>query len=189
MEDAWELLLYVGISLYVYPIWNSIFGKFNNLMLMNPLEFFPGCTLWCKDLSSLTTGWTHNLCAGRRVLITGPPGESLDLNKFMKKLSSRKSDILHIFETSLMPNVRGNRLSLVTGVMQHVMRTLKNSTFARVWVNKVMSYYYENSFMGFPAPVWSSLDPTLRTSSPKYTNNSYNSTQQKTTQSKNGQKT
>lgn len=59
-------------------------------------------------------------------------GEVLGFKQVYEKVIVQKSDIFYIFETSLMPSVIGNRLILITGVMQHVMQTLKNSTFVRV---------------------------------------------------------
>jgi len=52
-------------------------------------------------------GSNHSLCSGSAVLTTGPPEKSLDLNNFMKNLSSRKSGILYSFGTSLIPDLIG----------------------------------------------------------------------------------
>ena len=99
-----------------------------------------------------------------RGLTTWLPGMALDLNNFMKNCFPEKVAYFTILQMSLMSD---NRKQIDSynwcDVTCHVAFGKFHYTFVRAWVNKVMSYYYGNSFMGSLAPAWGSLATSFKT--------------------------
>ena len=88
---------------------------------------------------------------------------SLDSNNFVKQLFSRKSGMFHILQISFICISRKKVDSHNwCDVNCHVTFEKLQCTFMRVCVNKIISYCYENGFMGLiPWPPVSELLPSL----------------------------